>query len=39
MTASLVKFNDIGTTLAGCNLCGDMMHGDLDISTLGAVTV
>lgn len=35
MTASLVKFNDIGTKLAGCTLCGDMMHGELDTSTLG----
>lgn len=39
MTASLGKFNDIGARLAGCNLCGDMMHGELDTSTLGAVTV
>lgn len=39
MTASLVIFNDIGTTMAGCTLCGDMMHGELDTSTLGAVTV
>lgn len=35
MTASLVKFNDVGTTLAGCTLCGDMTRRELDTSMLG----